>query len=209
MILTKNKTHKLDSELFFDAVTGNKIKERTEIYLQLTDFHIIVSFTCLDNPYIKDNTYNIDNSDLFKQEVFEIFIAQGIDDPYYYLEIEINPLGAIFIANIYNNDLIGTNLKREKINKKHSGITSEVKKYNDYWKGKISIPLELIKQKDLNYPNDYRINFYRIISGKSHKDPNWENNSKESIYACWKCTHSPDKPKFHRSKYFGNLRINL
>ena len=114
MILTKNKTHKLDSELFFDAVTGNKIKERTEIYLQLTDFHIIVSFTCLDNPYIKDNTYNIDNSDLFKQEVFEIFIAQGIDDPYYYLEIEINPLGAIFIANIYNNDLIGTNLKREK-----------------------------------------------------------------------------------------------
>jgi len=81
MIIDKNKIHKIDDELVLDAVSGKEIKERTKIYLQQTDYHLMVPFIYLDNPYAGKNTYSIDNSDQYKQEVFEIFIAQGINDP--------------------------------------------------------------------------------------------------------------------------------
>jgi hypothetical protein len=209
MIITKNYRSKIYEEHFFDAVTGNEIKERTVVHIELLKSYITIHFSCFDNPFVKENTYTMDNSDLFKQEVFEIFIAPELTDPKDYLEIEINPNGAIFIANINNQDLIGTTLKAEKISKHNSGISSKVDKYNNYWEGEISIPLKLINKSENKFSEDYRINFYRIISKKSHKNPDWENSPEDSIYACWKCTYSPDKPKFHRSKYFGHLKLDI
>lgn len=207
MIILKNTTYQLNNKYFYDAVNGKRIKEKTIVNLFFSESHLNISFKCLNNPYVDENSYYNDNSDLFKQEVFEIFISDGINDPSNYLEIEINPLGAIFIANIHNDDLIGSNLKAEKIEKEKSGITSIVNKFNNSWKGEISIPIELICGKKSYFPKDYRINFFRIISQKSHKESDWENNPEECIYSCWKCTYSPDKPKFHRSRYFGKIKL--
>lgn len=209
MIIVNDKKQKINNEIFFDAVTGKKIKERTKIYLHVRNNYLIVNFSCLDNPYVKENKFSQDNSELFKQEVFEIFIAQGITTPHNYLEIEINPLGAVFIAQISNPDMEGSDLKAKKINKLDSGIITKVSCFNNSWEGFIEIPLKLLNSSINNLGKDYRINFYRIISQKSHKEENWKNTAQDCTYSCWKSTFSPSKPQFHRSKYFGYIHIDI
>lgn len=209
MNVTINKKTRLKEIYFKEAVSGNCIKEKTEVEILIRNNQFEIHFNCMDNPHINDNTYIDDNSDLFKQEVFEVFISSGTNDPTDYLEIEINPNGAIFAAYIHNKDKKGSVLKAQMIEKASSGIISMVKKGTNSWKGVISIPLEVITRSKEYFPNDYRVNFYRIISQKQHLDTNWENSPEECIYACWKSTYSPQKPKFHRTKYFGRLYVEM
>lgn len=49
-------------------------------------------------------THALRDAPLWEEEVVEVFIAPGAGDPAEYLEIEVNPLGAVFDARVTNPD---------------------------------------------------------------------------------------------------------
>ena len=51
-----------------------------------------IDFECGQNPFWKENSYRGHNTDMWNQEVFELFIAEGEAIPTRYLELEINQM---------------------------------------------------------------------------------------------------------------------
>lgn len=209
MKIDLNKEYKIEEEHFYEAVGGKQITERTIVSIKVSKQYLIIKFNCLDNPFINENLYHEDNSELFKQEVFEIFISTGKEAPTDYLEVEINPNNAIFTAFIRNNDKIGSKLQAQKIDRKSSGIISNVTKQTDSWSGEIKIPMKLINGDKNTISKDYRFNIFRIISKQTHNQEEWTGNPDDCIYACWKYTNSPLVPRFHRTEYFSELYIDF
>jgi len=189
---------------FKHVVGGQDIKQKTIIELSVRDEFLKIEFQCLDDIFVDDNFYFGDNTPMWNQEVFEVFIAYGKHDPMDYLEIEINPNNAIFIARIKNPDLFGSALSSEFINPIESGIVSEVNKEIGSWSGYLLLPFSLIPGIEIE--NQFRINFYRIILQEKQSNKDWKCSLDNSIFACWSSTMA-DEPAFHRSKYFGLMII--
>ena len=100
--LNKNKWYKLPENHFSHATDGKAAKQATEVKLKFDDQFLYVEFECYDNLFVLQNGYLEHNSEMYNQEVFEIFIASGKEIPLRYLEIEINPNNALFVAWIEN-----------------------------------------------------------------------------------------------------------
>ena len=93
--LSKNDWKALPQKFFRHSTNGEQAPQETLVKLKYDDSFLYVAFECKQNPHWKDNTYTVHNTDLFNQEVFEIFIAEGTETPARYLELEINPTNAI------------------------------------------------------------------------------------------------------------------
>jgi len=201
--LTLPETH------FKHSVGGDSIEERTLVQVMYDEKNLVVEFECLDNPRTLQNNYRENNTPMWNQEVFEIFIAAGKEDPSEYLELEINPNNALFAAWVKNEDKMGALLELDFVNIEESGLQSEVEidEKGNSWKGKLIIPFRLIS-KDSQVPSDsFRINFYRIVSNEDHEEEFWEGTPEDCTYSCWNSTLSPEQPSFHRSPYFGILHL--
>ena len=203
IIIEKNKKTVIGS-YFKHVVGGQDIKQKTIVELSVRDEFLKIEFQCLDDTFVDDNYYFGDNTPMWNQEVFEVFIAYGKHDPMDYLEIEINPNNAIFIARIKNPDLFGSALSSEFINPIESGIVSEVNKEIGSWSGYLLLPFSLIPGIEIE--NQFRINFYRIILQEKQSNKDWKCSLDNSIFACWSSTMA-NEPAFHRSKYFGLMII--
>ncbi len=200
--LVKNEWFNLPEKQFFKATDGQKASQNTLVKLKTDGTFLFVEFECLDNPFVNQNYYTEHNSEMYNQEVFEIFIANGTKTPTKYMEIEINPNNALFVGWIENN----TGEKPDKlvfIDHANAGIQHGVQKYEGKWIGFMNIPLALIGLKT----NDYRINFFRIISKISQENKNWVCDAKNSEFICWSPTMSGNTPRFHRPVAFGNLTL--
>ncbi|MGB5988852.1 MAG: carbohydrate-binding family 9-like protein [Marinifilaceae bacterium] len=183
----------------YSSVGNILSSSKTYISLKHEDEYLKIFFTCENNYLTKENNYKRDNDTLYKQEVFEIFIANGYDDPIDYLELEINPSNALFVGRIHNPSGVGGESKTlVMLDSYLSMIPHEVKVSDDSWSGEISIPLSLIDDVSLlRRSNSYRFNFYRIRLREKSLFVDWECNSDNSDFLCFKSTLSFRQPNFH------------
>lgn len=207
LTLIKGKKTLVENLHFNHSVGGMAIKEETRVEMIYDDEFLKIAFECRDNPRMNQNFYTEDNTPMYTQEVFEIFISNGERPLEEYLEIQLNPNNALFLCKISNGYKSDGRFENNYIETKTSGIHHEVIKdeRQGLWKGILNIPLELLK-----YPHDisestFRMNMFRIISNEDHSpDKKWRNNANNSTFACWNSTMA-SKPQFHKPDYFGFL----
>ena len=84
------------------AEDGEAPGQATAVRLACDATSLLVRFDCEDRDIWA--THVVRDAPLWEEEVVEIFIAPGTDDPREYVEIEVNPLGAIFDARVMNPD---------------------------------------------------------------------------------------------------------
>lgn len=200
--LHKNVWTKLPETHFKNATDGKVSSQTTEVKLKADDQHLSIEFNCLQNPFVAQNSYTKHNSEMYNQEVFELFIAEGSTTPTRYLELEINPNNALF-AGWIENPTKEAPKSCEFVSHEVSKIVHSVSKTTDSWSGKIQIPWALLGGKS----DIYRVNFYRIISLKSHAKSDWKGTPATCAYLCWSPTMSGAIPRFHRPEAFGILKV--
>lgn len=195
----------IDDSFFKHSVGGESIKEETLVRLKYDSHFLELKFECRDNPRLDQNSYTEDNTSMYNQEVFEIFISQGESIPEKYLEIELNPNNALFVSRIFNDK---KQFKNDFIDTQSSGIIHEVKQdvENNVWTGYIRIPLNLIGSSEVS-ERIFRVNFYRIISKEDHNSPDWKVDENNATFACWSSTMSKN-PQFHIPSRFGFLVLD-
>lgn len=201
--LTPNTVHDLGELTFYHSTDGQAGDRPVRISLELKDERLTVNFKCLNNPFSAHNSYTEHNSDLWRQEVFEVFIAAGDSTPSRYLELEINPNNALFAAWVENH----SGQRPEKLTMlpyPDHGITHDVLVGDNHWSGSISIPLTLLGDP---VSEQYRLNFYRIALHTAPTQPEWECDLNNCDFLCWSATMSGEQPAFHRPAYFGTLSV--
>ncbi|MEX0361889.1 MAG: hypothetical protein AB3N10_12990, partial [Allomuricauda sp.] len=100
VVLKKDIPFTFGEPNFHHSVGGRKIRERTKVTMEYDDTYLTISFECLDDPYVGHNRITEDNKMLAAQEAFEIFISKGPSASEQYLEIQINPNGAVFFGRV-------------------------------------------------------------------------------------------------------------
>ncbi len=201
--LQQGRAADLDQPVFFHATDGTPGKQPTYVRLTAADGALAVDFECLDDPFQHHNTYTEHNTDLWRQEVFEVFIAAGEETPTRYLELEINPNNAFFAAWVDNEAGMGPE-KLTMLDHDTHRIRHEVTRGEDSWKGTISIPLSLLGD---SHSASFRLNFYRIVLHAEPGTESWECDLGNCDFLCWSPTMSGAEPAFHRPRHFGSLHI--
>jgi hypothetical protein len=200
LFVKSNEWLQVTDGILADATDGQIASQRTEVAIRAESDGLSVKFSCYDNPYTEYNTYQEHNTDMWNQEVFELFIAAGEDVPKRYLELEINPNNALFTAWVDNPD--GVSLNLTMIPHDESGVSHQVIKSKNEWSGSFFVPFSLIGKSDV-----YRLNFYRIALYNQPDTGNWAGDTTNSSYLCWNSTLSGAVPAFHRPARFGKLRL--
>ncbi len=190
---------------FFRATDGQKAAFDTNFSLTYTSKALRVDFHCFDNQYTHQNTMKNHNDPLYDQEVFEVFIAAGNNDPDAYFEIELNPNNASWYGKMSNPSLGLENVIIEKmLSEEETGIKHEVSILQNAWSGFIEIPWKLFGDKK---ENNYRINLYRIRSFTSHPNLAWQCYPESCDFVCFSSTLSGKEPAFHRPRRFAFLEL--
>ena len=208
MYINDRNFTRLESPYFHHATGGKSIEEETWVAIKYDDNYLFIDFECHDNPRMDQNFYFEDNSPMFNQEVFEIFISPGKDASENYWEFQLNPNNALYVGKVKNRYKNEQTFDVELISNEIAKIEHSVIKDHekDLWKGHIKIPLPLIQDPGNKNNKVFRMNLYRIISNKDHTDPNWKNNAKNATFACWSSTMT-EEPNFHVPDYFGFLYL--
>ena len=202
LTLSKNEWTALPQTHFRQATDGQASAQPTWVRLKYDEQFLYVSFDCQQNPFGHQNSYRQHNTEMWNQEVFELFIAEGQATPTRYLELEINPNNALFVGWIENptkeapKNLTFVPYETAKI--KHSVATKK-----ESWSGEMQIPWALLGGKK----DSYRLNFYRIVSLQSHPNPGWKCTPADCAFLCWSATMSGQTPRFHRPEAFGGLEL--
>ncbi|WP_373515099.1 carbohydrate-binding family 9-like protein [Persicitalea sp.] len=199
----------LPQKYFREAGDGAEATQETLVRLRQDGDILTVEFECHGNPFWRQNTYKEDNTSLWKQEVFEIFIAAGEATPSRYIELEINPNDALFVGSVHNPGPQGDGIKLTMVPPKESGISHKITQTTaSTWRGELHIPLKFVNGSAGDAVDSvYRVNFYRIVLLEPQADPNWECTPENSSFQCWSPTLSGAKPHFHRPERFGVLRL--
>lgn len=184
---------------FYSSVDNELSPSKTYVALERDDKYLKVFFNCENNYFTKSNNYTRNNDTLYKQEVFEMFIAKGNDDPIDYLEIEINPNNALFFAKINNPSGEGGCSKTiEMLDSYLMFLNHKVRLNCDSWQGEFSVPLSLIDEFSQDKKSTcYRFNFYRIRLKKNQNDLSWRCNLGNSDFLCFRSNFALNKPNFH------------
>lgn len=186
------------------AQTGERIHARTDVSLTVENDTVFIRFHCQDNPHLEFNQYTQDNEPLYNQEVFELFISGGADVSDHYLEIELNPNGALWAGLIRNPGmgLQGQPLHTTYLSRSEHQIITSVWTKVDAWGGTIEFPVSLIP----GYPaSAFRFNLYRILAKTKPLHRQWICSPENAYFLCLHPTLSGDQPAFHRPLAFGLL----
>jgi hypothetical protein len=203
--IVKGQWKTLETDHFFHATTGAVVDYATKVRIKADETHLHVAFECQKDAFVDQNFMTKHNDPLYNQEVFEVFIAAGKDDPSEYLEVEINPNNATWVGKMTNPSLGSKNdIKGNLLTLKKSELQHSASKGNQSWSGTLSIPWVLIAAEK---HQQYRLNFYRIVSKKAQTNPNWVCTIDNCDFLCWSATMSGTIPAFHRPRKFGLLTI--
>lgn len=155
---------------------------------------LYVHFHCHDNDIW--GHYTERDQPIYDEEVVELFLAPGSDEPTRYYEFEVSPNGVLFDAEINN-----PTSHRADIQVKHqwncAGIQWAAERCDaeNWWTAVLVIPWSSVAQPGL-LANDWRANFYRIE--RPHGQP--------PEFSCWSPTYT-DPADFHKPAYFGRLQL--
>jgi hypothetical protein len=203
--LVTGKWNKLETSQFTRSTDGSLADYPTHVKMRAGKKYLSISLQCEKDDFVEQNYLTVHNSPLFNQEVFEVFIAAGADDPSKYVEIEINPNNAIWVGKVNFPSLgAGNDMSAEMVGHAESGIRHSVKKGKNRWTGTLDIPWTLISETK---KSQYRLNFYRIVSKKAHKSKKWTCHPDNCEFLCWSSTRSGEMPAFHRPRRFGSLVV--
>jgi len=187
-----------------ETVSGKPGKFATEVRALCSATTFYVGFHCEDD-YVW-GTMTEYGSDIFKEEVVEIFVSPtgGLQQ---YFEINLSPKNVLFDACIFNSRTgpgprSSANLKILR-DFSITGIRTAVHVEGEldkpgaarFWRAEYAIPLDQLFNAPHNPPevgDRWRINFYRIDSPRS---------GEQELYA-WSPTGFPD---FHAPWRFGTL----
>ena len=154
---------------------------------------LLLRFDCNDRDIWA--THARRDAPLWEEEVVELFVAPGEDDPSEYSEIEVNPLGAIFEARVTNPQGRRDSM-RVDATWNAAGLVAAVDRPSPgSWRAEIVIPWS-----DLcggTPPRVWRANFFRIERPRDG-DPE---------FSCWSPTFA-DPPDFHKPASFGRLVLD-
>ena len=136
-------------------------------------------------------TYTGRDDPLWKEDVFEVFLAPGADAPTAYFEFEVNPLGALFDALIDspNKSREGMRIGTEW---DCPGFEARVTRREANWSASLRIPLDPLVRGTT--PEAWRANFYRIDRGTADEFSSWSPTLR-------------DPADFHVPDRFGVLRF--
>lgn len=147
-----------------------------------------VRFDCEDRDAW--GTFKERDDPLWQEEVVEVFLAPGEEDPVVYMEIEVSPLGVLFDARIHNPTGLRADMTAD-LAWDCPGIRWQVgrgAKRQDWWT-ELSIPWE--KPSKI-----WRANFYRVERPRDGAPE----------FTCWSPTLT-SPADFHKPARFGLLEL--
>ncbi len=148
-----------------------------------------VRFDCEDRDAW--GTFRKRDDPLWQEEVVEIFLAPGEEDPVDYAEFEVSPLGVVFDARIHNPTSLRKDMNAD-VAWDCPGLRWQVgkgKSGQDWW-AELSIPWPADR------PRLWRANFYRVERPRDG----------EAEYSAWSPTLT-SPADFHKPARFGVLEI--
>ena len=169
---------------------GGACRQPTAVRVAYDLDALFLRFDCVDRDIWASHAHR--DAPLWEEEVVELFIAPGGDDPSEYFEIQVNPLGAIFDARIKN-----PHGKRDSMTVDRSwsprGIVASVSRPSPAsWRAELAIPWADLCGEGL--PRLWRANFFRIERPRGGDDE----------FSAWSPTMA-SPPDFHRPSWFGRL----
>ncbi len=164
-------------------------EQATTVRLCWDDEALHVRFDCEDRDAW--GTFRHRDDPLWQEEVVEVFLAPGEEDPVRYVEIEVSPLGVLFDARIHNPTGLRADMTAD-LSWDCPGLRWQAgcgAERQDWW-AELSIPWEITP------PRLWRANFYRV---ERPRDGIAE-------FTCWSPTLA-SPPDFHRPARFGVLEL--
>ena len=172
------------------AQDGADPLQATAVRIAHDDQAFLLRFDCSDRDIWA--THARRDAPLWEEEVVELFIAPGEDDPSDYVEIEVNPRGAIFDARVRNPDGRRDSMHVDSA-WNAAGLVAEVSLPSPRsWRAEIAVPWSGLCEG--TPPRVWRANFFRIERPRNG-DPE---------FSCWSPTFV-DPPDFHKPAFFGRL----
>lgn len=163
-------------------------QQATTVRLCWDDEALHVRFDCEDRDAW--GTFEKRDDPLWQEEVVEVFLAAGEEDPVDYMEIEVSPLGVLFDAQIHNPTGLRADMTAD-LSWDCPGLRWQAGRgaeRQDWW-AELSIPWE--KPSRI-----WRANFYRVERPRDG-DPE---------FTCWSPTLA-SPADFHKPARFGWLEL--
>jgi hypothetical protein len=175
------------------ARDGRPPNQATSVRLAGSVSGLHVRFDCADSE-IRCTRVRRD-SELWEEEAVEIFVAPGAGTPVRYVEIEVNPAGAIFDAIVDNPDGRRETMRVDR-GWDASGLTVRVgHPAPGRWIAELVLPWSALWGRS-EPPGVLRANFYRI--DRPRKAP--------AEFTAWSPTYA-DPPDFHKPHRFGRVEV--
>lgn len=168
--------------------------QATLVRLCWDDAGLHVRFECADREAW--GTFERRDDPLWQEEVVEVFLAPGEDDPVRYVELEVSPPGVLFDAVIHNPTARRAGMTAD-IAWDCPGLTWQAGRLaarEDWW-AELSIPWEPVGGTP-EPPKLWRANFYRIDRPREG----------EPEFTCWSPTLTRPAD-FHKPARFGALEL--
>lgn len=159
------------------------------------DAALYVRFDCADNDIW--GTYSRRDDPIYEQEVVEIFVGEGAEDPIDYFEFQVSPNGVLFDARIHNPTSTRRDLHWDSSwDCPGVGWIARRDDAHNEWSAALAIPWAGIT-RDGTVPGICRANLYRIERPRNG----------EVEYSCWSPTrtHPAD---FHKPARFGRFEFD-
>ena len=174
------------------AQDGGVVAQATAVRVAHDGECLLVRFDCDDRDVWSTRATRDDA--LWEEEVVEVFVAPGADDPKAYFEIQVNSLGTIFDARVSNPDG-----RRETMRVDRSwdlrGIRVAIERGRAGWSASIGLPWAELSAAEP--PPVWRANFFRIERPRDGA----------AEFSCWSPTRV-DPPDFHKPMSFGRLLVD-
>ncbi len=180
---------------------GGAVRLATVVRVAYDGARLEVRFDCVDpDPW---STFERRDDPLWEQEVVELFLAPGDDDPRRYVEIEVSPRGVPFDAVVDNPDGDRATLRVDAA-WDCAGLGVEVGRgragEGTGWWAELSVPLDPVRDAlgATAACRTWRANFYRIDRPR---------DGGVDEFSAWSPT-GRRPPDFHVPSRFGRLRLD-
>ncbi len=154
---------------------------------------LLLRFDCNDRDIWATHTRR--DAPLWEEEVVELFVAPGEDDPTDYIEIEVNPNGAIFDARVTNPQGRRDTMRVDAAWNAPGLVASVSRPLPGSWRVELTVPWTALCEGLL--PPVWRANFFRIERPREGAPE----------FSCWSPTFT-DPPDFHKPAAFGRLILD-
>jgi hypothetical protein len=175
--------------------SGGKPLQATVVRLAWDEEALHVRFDCEDRDAW--GTFQNRDEPLWQEEVVEVFLAPGEEDPVDYAEFEVSPLGVVFDARIHNPTSLRKDMTADVAwdcpGLRWQAGRGENREGRQDWWAELAIPWQGVST---DRPRLWRANFYRVERPRDG----------EAEYTAWSPTLARPAD-FHKPTRFGVLEL--